>query len=368
MSDNPDDRLVVLADDLTGAMASAGALAMATGHPVPVAREAPASWSDCLVLNTESRDQRASEASFRRRVRPLVNTGVRCWDRRMDTTLRGRAAEELRWLAALLPREPFVVIAPAYPEAGRRTRSGVQYRGEEVVGRLEDAVEAEALARQIWGTPRVDRLDPTSPDLAPPHRPGVYLADAESPAHVQRIAALINQLARRSEPLVLATSGAMLKYWSVPRRNVAVVLGSDTATNRRQLAHVQAWRECRVSTLWDPPQPAEGRIRVLKAWPSAHEAGPATDRLVAEAVAAHLAVWQAQGWRPDRLVMSGGATAQAVINGIGAHQVLAHRLSAPLVGWGLAVGGPFDGLEVVTKGGMVGSEDLLLDLVLLTRL
>jgi hypothetical protein len=363
-----DDRLVVLADDLSGALASAGALAMALGHPIPVAGQPPASWPGGLVLNTASRDRGESEASFRRRIRPLLRVGVRCWDRRIDTTLRGRAAEELRWLAALLPRDPFVVIAPAYPEAGRHTRSGVQYRGSDVVGRVDEAVEADRLARHIWGSDRVGRLDPSNPDLTAPEQPGVYLADADSPAHVQRLAAVLNRLARRPEPLLLATSGAVLKYWSAPRRNVAIVLGSGTATNRRQLAQLEAWPECWVATLWDPPQAAQGRMRVLKAWPSSHPAGPKTDELVAEAVAAHLGYWQEQGWRPDRLVMSGGATAQAVLARFGTDHVMAQGLSGPLAGWGRVVGGPLDGLEVVTKGGMVGSEELLLDLALLARL
>ena len=64
------------------------------------------------------------------------------------------------------------------------------------------------------------------------------------------------------------------------------------------------------------------------------------------------------GKRPKGLIVVGGNTANAVLHQIGAEGLrILGRLSpvVPVLG---IVGGPFDGLPIVTKGGGVGGEDI----------
>jgi uncharacterized protein YgbK (DUF1537 family) len=77
----------------------------------------------------------------------------------------------------------------------------------------------------------------------------------------------------------------------------------------------------------------------------------------------HWQAWQAVNYHPARLIVSGGDTAAAILARAQAQRVDARRLLAPLVGAGVVVGGRLAELELVTKGGKVGSSELLADLV-----
>jgi uncharacterized protein YgbK (DUF1537 family) len=102
---------------------------------------------------------------------------------------------------------------------------------------------------------------------------------------------------------------------------------------------------------------------VLVSWEEARPVGSRTDQALAQRVLEHLARWAEERWRPDRIVASGGATAGALMHAARAEGVAVTRLAAPLVGFGHVCGGILDGLELITKGGMVGDETLLTDLV-----
>lgn len=118
------DRLMVTADDSTGATEAAAACADAglTVHVVPfgVAADAHLSTDGCVVVDLRSRHVVASEA--RRRITATTVPAHRV--HKIDSTLRGNWAHELNALAELGRR---VVLIPSHPLAGRVCVGGVVY-------------------------------------------------------------------------------------------------------------------------------------------------------------------------------------------------------------------------------------------------
>ena len=118
------DRLMVTADDSTGATEAAAACADAglTVHVVPfgVVAGARLSMDGCLVVDLRSRHVSAAEA--RRRI--TATTTPRHRVHKIDSTLRGNWAVEL---AALVETGRRVVLVPSHPLAGRICAGGVVY-------------------------------------------------------------------------------------------------------------------------------------------------------------------------------------------------------------------------------------------------
>jgi len=127
--------VAIIADDLTGA-ADSGVQLACSGYRTAVAFRGveipPAKDLDAVAVDTDSRSLPAGFASKR-----VVEAGHAVRDARIvykkiDSTLRGPVGAELA--AALgATRRSKVVVAPAFPSAGRTTEDGVQMvRGEPV--------------------------------------------------------------------------------------------------------------------------------------------------------------------------------------------------------------------------------------------
>ena len=118
------ERLMVTADDSTGATEAAAACADAglTVHVVPfgVVADAHLSADGCVVVDLRSRHTSAAEA--RRRITETTTSAHRV--HKIDSTLRGNWAVEL---AALIDLGRRVVLIPSHPLAGRICARGVVY-------------------------------------------------------------------------------------------------------------------------------------------------------------------------------------------------------------------------------------------------
>jgi D-threonate/D-erythronate kinase len=116
----------VIADDLSGA-ADAGVAFVAHGHTVRLTLDDwGADVADVLVADADTRDvdgTRAAEIVARLAADAPPSEQLL---KKIDSTLRGRIAEELAALREALP-DHLLVVAPAFPRAGRSTRGGVQH-------------------------------------------------------------------------------------------------------------------------------------------------------------------------------------------------------------------------------------------------
>src|SRR3954468_486654 len=117
-----------VADDLSGALDAAAAFHRA-GWQVKIALS-PAAWTDLaeneiIGFTTETRNASPdiAAATFRKVITEAQARGARLRYKKIDSTLRGPVAAEVRALASALP-DAAILFAPANPKAGRTVRNG----------------------------------------------------------------------------------------------------------------------------------------------------------------------------------------------------------------------------------------------------
>jgi uncharacterized protein YgbK (DUF1537 family) len=251
-------QVLVLADDMTGAL-EAGAAFAAAGIDSAVSTipefvsASQATEVSVLVIDTETRHATAEQAY--RRVFNLASEsraqGVRYLFKKTDSTLRGNVAAELSAVGSAWEGAP-VVYLPAYPKLGRTIRDGVLY----VDGR---PVSQTAFAGDRWNPVRESHvltllqtagltLPLTALRAEQIHRSigaSVYVVDGESE---EEVGSCVESLARRTKPYIMAGPAGLVHHFvkaveltrrappSLPSvRNGLVVNGSLHAASQDQV-------------------------------------------------------------------------------------------------------------------------------------
>lgn len=363
----------VQADDLTGAC-DTGAPFAARGLDTLVivsAGDAPPSppHAEVLVLDTESRTVPIEGARARARMAgsALKAGPPRLLYKKMDSTLRGRAAAEIdgmldglglgtALLAPAFPAQRRIVVGgrvhvdgqpmettafardPAFPPTGASALALLAVAGVRPVTSLPLATVRQGAAavrdriHRFAGTGgRALVADAeTDGDLA-------ILADAAGDLGVLLAgsAGLATALAAR-RPATRAPRRVLL------RRPLVVVAGSAHPATRAQLERLG--RRAGVDLLTPPSDRGADDPRRR-----AEMAGRLAD----------LARARIERSRPGALLLTGGETAIASLRALGAGGLRLTGEIEPGVALGALVGGPFDGLALVTKAGGFGDPDLL---------
>ncbi len=259
------DRLLVIADDLTGSLdtavqfSRAGARTFVTTLGTAAALEADAT---VLAADIESRHLPPAEAAVRvtRCVEAAMSAGIRRFYKKTDSTLRGNVGAEL---AALLQATgfPALYFVPALPDAGRVTRQGIQYVDDlplhrsrysgDVANPVRHASVSAIIASQtdtaVASIPR--GADPAAA-LAGARGPVILVFDAETSGDLDAIAA---RLATLGPPQLLAGCAGFasvvprllgLRTGEMPapalRPPLLVVCGSMNEVSRSQVRQAQA--------------------------------------------------------------------------------------------------------------------------------
>ncbi|MEJ8836396.1 four-carbon acid sugar kinase family protein [Ramlibacter sp. AN1133] len=121
--------LQVIADDLSGAAECAAALAQASVSPAPLVVKGPLPIGGNWVVDSDSRAQDAAVAVAR--VAAIVrdaSTHRASGDllfKKIDSTLRGHVAEELRAVLEVPDAVHAAIVCPALPTQGRTLKEGV---------------------------------------------------------------------------------------------------------------------------------------------------------------------------------------------------------------------------------------------------
>lgn len=325
--------LAIIADDLTGALDAAAPFAMRGIHTVvalsPGAlQNAIATGARVVGVSTSSREIAADEA--RSAVHAVVTAlprGTRLF-KKIDSRLKGNIAAELD----AIPHARSLVI-PAIPAFGRWVRSG-KLGG---FGVAEPIGIAARLGRHASAA--------TIPDIAAQADLDAALAlPHDLPVGARGLAEAMAR-AMAPEPLVPDTS--------LPDAPAYCVIGSTDPITLAQLAFLRAsvpdlaYVEA-PGGVGPEHLPPPARLTVLQATP----AGPRDGAVVATALAETLV--RLTPPRGSLLVVSGGETAQIVLNHLGIHVL--DLVGEALPGLPLARAG---GLTVVTKSGGFGSEETL---------
>ena len=356
------DRFVLTADDRTGALETAGALAVRLGAAVRVSPLGVAGSAERQVIDLGTRrlaPVAAAAAVGRLSAAPTAH--------KIDSTLRGNWAAEVA--AFVADHRVRVLVVPALPENGRVCRGGQVFVDGVPVSDSPAGTDARHPVRSSRPIDHLVAAGIEHVESIVDHRsllgwfaadsdaPHVAVCDAVTTDDLERIGAAWRHAVPR--PLFVGTAGAIAAALAgastpstepptTPRATaVLVVCGSLHPAARRQ-----------VATLVYSPDPLD-RVAVLVSPRMAHGGAPVpTDDAgaVADALARRAAA--AVDTRSDRaLVVRGGDTAAAVL---GIRAVDVRGVVAPGTPWATFVD---DGRLVVTRSGGFGSHTALVDLV-----
>lgn len=427
-------RLVVVADDLTGANATGALLAaqgLRTATLIPERAEAlsPTLTQDVVIMSTNSRALPADEAYLRVRacLSRFKGRGASRFSKRIDTTLRGNVSSEIDAALDELGHLEMAVVVPAYPLSGRITVGGyqivngiplertpvakdprtpvsrshvpslIQDGTHRTVGhvRLEDVLQGwETISRRLveardCGAEMVVVDAVTNDDVqaiaqATTHLPFQVLAVDPGPftAFVAAASGIsptndVQQGIRGRVVLALVGSVTPLTHTQIrwlkdALPNVAISIDAR-ALAAGGSAHTEAVTADAVARILDAisVRSSKDTVVIVESW-SATEgvvdlAG--LDRQMDRAPGASAtnicrglgritrAVLDAARREVAGLYVTGGDVTFAVLEEMDCAGIEVKTEVLPLAAFGTAIGGPHDGLMIVTKGGLVGQED-----------
>jgi 4-hydroxythreonine-4-phosphate dehydrogenase len=386
---------LVIADDLTSA-AEAGGHAASVGRRATVvvwdageAPDCPSAGPDqdliqCLDLNTRALDA-ASAARAHATALGMVDVTGRMIYKTVDSSLRGNWAEEIAATLTAVSRR-ICVLAPAYPEFDRQTRSGVQFvsgvptdegpAGSDPIRPVTEARIWVPLAAAGLDVVRVSSEENLSTVLTTAAGASkgvrtVVVVDASTPEHLSAIAGAVQPFA--SKIVVAGSPGlfeALLPTPALGSLNGLGGRGSRTLTavgslhpssraqvqylERRGMSVVTADADTRASTLTselDAILEARGHAVVVTS-PSS-DGGPSPLPAMSEAVA-NIACER----RDVGLVLVGGDTARSVLRDAKVRATTARGVvtsGVPVLQLTL----PLGRCQVITKAGGFGDPSLL---------
>jgi uncharacterized protein YgbK (DUF1537 family) len=389
-------RIVILADDLSGAADCAAACHRAgLDTKVCLASQALCEPAEATALDLDSRGVSADEARARTLAVELQGGALY---RKIDSTLRGHVAAEIAATLQIAGPGAFAVVCPAYPATGRAVVGGqVLVDGQ----KLEDT---EIWRRSGSGSTALMTLladlRPVAVGLDVLRSGGLRAAIEAARASGARAAVCDGQTEADLDAIVSGTLALPGIVWAgsggltiplarallpggeptsqpVVRRHgpTLVVVGSASSVSRRQLALLA--QDPRVQTLFVPlsvllqgPDGAGWRPFSRAIVASVGKAGKDTVAVaidpdapvepgIGPALAAGLGLLTGrQLGRFGALLATGGETARAVLSAAGAQALAVRRELEP--GVVLSAGGT---LPVVTKAGAFGRPQSLVDAV-----
>ncbi len=358
--------LHLVADDLTGALDSAGAFARPDApvqvrwFPVPAAGT-PSAYS------TETRDRSADLASRRATLagdaaRQATLAGSLIF-KKIDSLLRGHVALELAAFCERLQPDR-VVLAPAHPALGRITRGTRQY-ARRVDGQLDPVPVPLMEQLQAHGFSSDDRGG---------NDPRLVWAEAESEADLDAVVAREKALGRSvlwcgSGGLAQALAGPRQGFLAVPRGRTLAIIGSDHPVANSQVAAIAsqdpdvviAWRESDRAT--DLGVAVERRLSEHQLAVLVPSLGERARDDAARAIAAMLAALLETLLRPDVLFCSGGETLRVVCDALTADGLACEGFVAEGVPLSRLRGGRWPSLPVMSKSGAFGSPAAVAELL-----
>lgn len=415
---NRSPAVLVTADDLTGGNATAAGFARAGMRAVTISagqRTAPvaefATRFDAIVVNTGCRHCSPDETADR--VTDVIKAG---WPaalvcNRVDSTLRGNigasTSAALRAVAAASGTRTVAFCAPAHPTAGRQTVQGTQL----LDGTRLEETELARDPRSPVRTSDIAAVLREQADLHVAHLPlsvvtgdcdelrayvaglladgaDVVVPDALTVDHLDRAAAAVvaaggdavTWVSVDPGPASLSLARALGIAGRAEGAPVLIVSGSATQLTRTQLARLAATHPIVVVR---PVTAGRGPLPDVDATAAAlatalTDAGPRDVVVLATVIddtdvvdigpddaerlpheLAHVARQALAHHRVDGLLTTGGDVTAALLTELAADGLTVEEELVPLAVAGSFVGGPWEGLPIVTKGGLVGDANTM---------
>jgi uncharacterized protein YgbK (DUF1537 family) len=343
-------KVLLIADDLTGACDAAGAFA---SHGVcstvvfDPADVACTEGAQVMALSTETRDIATMEMKTALRDALASASESTLLFKKIDSVFRGNTFHEIAETAKLAQGK-VILIAPAFPAHGRTCRNGVV--------RFElNGVTQEILAADALRTLGLQVVSLAASDVSESlqrivrsyldESSSIFLADAETDAEMQQIVETFSSLgvavvwigsAGLAHALAHAVQESEEQLPVVRHGLVIFCIGSDHPVTRGQLETLLL-KDAKAHVL--PLPRGVAGIEDVQAFFTTFE--------------------------PQQLgcvVMTGGDTASLVCRALGVTAIdIAGELS-PGVPCGVLRGGPLDGVNAVLKSGGFGTPQLFLEI------
>jgi D-threonate/D-erythronate kinase len=332
--------VVLLADDLTGACDAAAAF-LPTGRSVRVWLGAAATFpatEPVQAFNTDSRSLSPAKASrlvsclaSRTAEAPASNPHALLF-KKIDSAARGPfAAEILAAHRAFGTRA--VLLAPAFPAAGRTVRNGI-LEIQDATGQrtlVDIAKLFSPIHRSLMGL--VSRPEELAAALD--SGKSVLLCDTSTQSDLE---ALVRAAEKFSGLLFAGSAGLAQALASHDARRIRpvpppsasrtlIVAGSDHPVTKLQLETLDRVDSRAVQVLRTRYN-SRDRARILAAF---------------------------RTFAPQALILTGGDTALLAVTTLGAHSFILHGELAPGIPWGIVQGGRSEGCIVITKSGGFGA-------------
>jgi D-threonate/D-erythronate kinase len=351
------ERIIVVADDLTGACDS-GVAFLASGRRVRVVLNSDGSASidpQCaypeavLAFTTETRHRTPKESTERVATVLMPFTSERVghlYFKKIDSAARGNFGPEI--MAALESSHArLALVAPAFPHAGR-TVDGGMLDIRDSAGQ-HTTISLRSLFSEVDGA-HVDVLAVGSEavleqKLAHALSRGIriVLCDAKSQADLERLA---NAALRLPQPILWAGSAGLARALAavlpaleqrdtIPlARSIGrtmLFVGTDHPVTTLQVSHFEA----------QPTDPAQCSI---------HRVDSQSQKKIRDAF---------EVAPVGALILTGGDTAAFVLRALNASSIILGGEISPGIPWGILHGGLADGCTVITKSGGFGEKDAL---------
>lgn len=395
-------KLVVIADDITGGNAT-GVLLAKQGWKVltvpdhQVSITAQLEGHDAVVWNAATRLLPAEEAGLR--VRRMAEQVISHDDRpllakRIDSTLRGSIGRETEAVMHVMPPETIAAVVPAFPQSGRFTIGGELFvHGEPVhqteagrdpftpvrTSRVVDWIQSQTslpvgLLETGKYTNQTDLRVALEHSISNGHK--LIVCDAESDEEIEKLA---EAWAGLDLPVLPVDPGPFTAAYAAAknaeRKRILLVSGSLAETARKQLDYLEqsfpvGMLTVDVNRLADGAQDYTAEVvrRVKEMSERFQVVGLRTDGVtaslgdghtVSEAVA-RLVVNLIHRYPFDGLYLSGGEVAFTTLQAMEVKGLQLMGEILPLCVMAKLVGGPFQGMHIITKGGSVGDEAAIL--------
>lgn len=359
----------ILADDLTGALDSAGCFAGA-GDTLPVVFD-PAHLPEAgnCVASTDSRD--ADEDAAVARVecfRSVFDNRDGIAFKKIDSLLRGHVAAEIAHLVRGGDFEA-AVIAPAFPALDRVTRNGRQWAtlaGDEQPRMVGPDLKSD-FAR--FGLD----LRAGFPGAAQDGSSQIFLADAETDDDLRGIVSAGRRAGRvlwcGSAGLADILAGARPESFPVAAKRVLVVCGTLHPVAALQCKQLERNDDSAVISLRQGGDLAIAAQHVndrLRGDNSVALAADFPQMLPQDARAMLGAVAKTilpKLDRPDALFVMGGDTLRLCCDALGAHRLAVRGLLVPGIPVSEFVDGEWAGVTVISKSGALGTAETLSDIL-----
>jgi D-threonate/D-erythronate kinase len=246
------NRFLIIADDFTGAN-DTGVQFTKRGIATQVifSCEVNEYSGEALVIDTESRGLDGKDAYQRVKdfSKAVLEKNFTCVYKKVDSTLRGNIAEEIRGLDEIFKPE-LIIFAPAYPDSGRTTINGVQHmKGipvsqteigkdpkkpvtEDYIAKLLESGLNEEVNHISLGDIRSGNIDFS--------RGRVFASDAEKNEDLIKT---VEQVMKQNKKILWIGSAGLanaIMEFNIPARPVLSIVGSISEVSSKQLHFAEA--------------------------------------------------------------------------------------------------------------------------------